>query len=73
MRPRRRWSPSCRTWPTAGIWFLIVWLPILLVLGVLAVLAIAIARRFGVGRRTTGGAPPATGGLPPASPVTGDA
>jgi hypothetical protein len=44
---------------TAGIWFVIVWLPILLVIGVVAVIVVAIARRFGYGRRTTGGLPPA--------------
>lgn len=50
---------------TAGIWFAIVWLPILLVLGVLATIAFLIARRL---RRDRGGpasllptaAPPAT-------------
>jgi hypothetical protein len=36
-----------------------VWLPILLVFGVVAVIVIAIARRLGYGRRTTGGLPPA--------------
>ena len=44
---------------TAGIWFVIVWLPILLVVGVVAGIVIAIARRFGNGRRTPGGLPPA--------------
>ena len=44
---------------TAGIWFAIVWLPILLVMGLVAVIAVAIARRLGYGRRTTGGLPPA--------------
>ena len=44
---------------TAGIWFVIVWLPILLVIGVVAVIVIAIARRLGYGRRTPGGLPPA--------------
>ena len=47
----------------AGIWFVIVWLPILLVLGVVAVIGIAIARRMGVGRRDL--RPPA----PPAPPA----
>ena len=41
---------------TAGIWFVIVWLPILLVVGVVTVIVIAIARRLGYGRRTPGGA-----------------
>ncbi len=50
---------------TAGIWFLIVWLPILLVLGALTLLVVAIARRFGIGRR-------AMGGVPPAAPIAGE-
>ena len=44
---------------TAGIWFVIVWLPILLIVGIVAAVVIAIARRFGYGRRTPGGMPPA--------------
>jgi hypothetical protein len=42
---------------TAGIWFAIVWLPILIVVGVLATIAVVIARRLGLGRGrgTTGG------------------
>ncbi len=36
---------------SAGIWFLIVWLPILLVLGLVAALAIRVARRAGLSRR----------------------
>lgn len=47
---------------SAGIWFLIVWLPILLVLGLVAALAIRVARRTGIGRRSSGP------GLPPLSP-----
>ena len=47
----------------AGIWFTIVWLPMLLFIGVLAVIGIAIARRLGVGRRDL--RPPA----PPAPPA----
>ncbi len=43
---------------TAGIWFLIVWLPILLVLGVLTLIAVWIGRRLGVGRRGSGAVPP---------------
>lgn len=43
---------------TAGIWFLIVWLPILLVLGIVTLLVVWIARRFS--RRSEGAAPPAT-------------
>lgn len=44
---------------TAGIWFVIVWLPILLIVGLVAVIAVAIARRLGYGRRTPGPLPPA--------------
>jgi uncharacterized coiled-coil protein SlyX len=44
---------------TAGIWFVIVWLPILLVFGVVAVIVVMVARRLGYGRRTPGGLPPA--------------
>jgi len=44
---------------TAGIWFAIVWLPILLIMGLVLVSVVAIARRLGYGRRTTGGLPPA--------------
>ena len=40
---------------TAGIWFAIVWLPILVVLGVLAAIAFLVARRI---RRQRGGAGP---------------
>jgi hypothetical protein len=49
---------------TAGIWFVIVWLPILLIIGVVAVIVIAVARRLGYGRRTPGGLPP--------SPIVGE-
>lgn len=43
---------------TAGIWFAIVWLPVLLVLGVLIGAGIWIGRRLGViGRRRTGDVP----------------
>ena len=39
---------------TAGIWFAIVWLPILLVLGLVIALVVWIGRRLGlVGRRRT--------------------
>ncbi len=44
---------------TAGIWFVIVWLPLLLVLAVLAVFVVWIARRLGFGRRVPGAVPPA--------------
>jgi len=47
---------------TAGIWFAIVWLPILLVIGIVTLVVLAVARRLGLGRR---GAPPAA----PAAPV----
>ena len=50
---------------TAGIWFAIVWLPILLVLGVLSLIAVWIGRRLGLGR-------PRSGGVPPTSPVAGE-
>jgi hypothetical protein len=50
---------------TAGIWFLIVWLPILLALGLLTAVAIWVGRRLGLRRRVPG--PP-----PPAGPVTGE-
>lgn len=43
---------------TAGIWFAIVWLPLLLVLGVIIAIAVWIGRRLGlIGRRHTGDAP----------------
>ena len=44
---------------TAGIWFAIVWLPILLIIGLVAGIVAFIARRLGYGRRTPGGLPPA--------------
>ena len=44
---------------TAGIWFLIVWLPIFLVLGVLTLTAVWIGRRLAVGRGGSGSVPPA--------------
>ena len=44
---------------TAGIWFAIVWLPILLIIGLVAGIVVFIARRLGYGRRTPGGLPPA--------------
>ena len=46
---------------TAGIWFAIVWLPLLLVIGIVVFLVVAVLRRFGVmGPRRHGDAP-ATG------------
>ena len=50
---------------TAGIWFLIVWLPILLVLGVLTLIAAWVGRRLGLRR-------PGSGGVPPTAPVAGE-
>lgn len=44
---------------TAGIWFVIVWLPLLLVLAALGLVVVWIARRFGFGRRASGDLPPA--------------
>ena len=44
----------------AGIWLVIVWLPILLMLGIVAGIGFFIARRMGVGRRNV---------LPPAPPA----
>ena len=58
-RPRPAMVSVLQGLATAGIWFAIVWLPILLVIGVVAVIVIAIARRLGYGRRTPGGLPPA--------------
>ncbi len=51
---------------TAGIWFLIVWLPILLVLGVIVLIAARWARRLGISRDGHG-----SGLLPPAAPSAG--
>jgi hypothetical protein len=45
---------------TAGIWFAIVWLPILLLVGVIAAVIVAVARRFGYRTRTPDGLPPAS-------------
>ena len=53
---------------TAGIWFAIVWLPILLVIGVVTVIVVAVARRLGFRGR---GAPPAPGApTAPTAPST---
>ena len=56
---------------SAGIWFLIVWVPVLLVLGVLVAIGIWIARRLGVGRRRDQGLPPPPPALPDAPLATG--
>jgi Domain of unknown function (DUF4349) len=48
---------------TAGIWFAIVWLPILLALGIIVAVVLAVLRRLGVigrGRPEAGGVPAAT-------------
>jgi hypothetical protein len=39
---------------TAGIWFAIVWLPVLLTLGLLALAGSVVVRRMGVLRRPSG-------------------
>jgi hypothetical protein len=43
---------------TAGIWFVIVWLPVLLVLGLVGGAAVWLARRVGIGRGGGRGLPP---------------
>lgn len=53
----------------AGIWFLIVWLPILIVVGGLATVGLWIARRAGIGRRSAAVPPPPA---PPAEPLASD-
>lgn len=53
---------------SAGIWFLIVWLPILLGLALIATLAIWVARRAGLGRRSARVEMPPP--LPPTPPTT---
>lgn len=50
----------------AGIWFAIVWLPILVVLTILAVVAMWVTRRTGLRRRAVPPAPPAAPPPPPA-------
>ncbi len=54
-----------QTAASAGIWFGIVWLPILLVLGVVTLLVAWVARRLGFGRRQPGA-------LPPTAPMAGE-
>ena len=51
----------------AGIWFLIVWLPILLVLGLLVGTSAWVFRRIGSGRRPGAILPPPA---PPSEPLT---
>ena len=53
----------------AGIWFLIVWLPIVIVLGGLAAVGLWIARRAGIGRRSAAILPPPP---PPGEPMAGE-
>jgi hypothetical protein len=53
---------------SAGIWFLIVWLPVLLVLGLIAAIGVWLARRAGLGRGDGG-----AGLLPPAGPPPSEA
>jgi Domain of unknown function (DUF4349) len=43
---------------TAGIWFAIVWLPIIAVLLIVGLVVVFVARRLGLGRRIAGGPPP---------------
>ncbi len=50
---------------TAGIWFAIVWLPILVAFAVVALVARLVVRRLGIGRITARPSPPAA---PPAQP-----
>ncbi|MEA2608352.1 MAG: hypothetical protein QOJ75_595 [Chloroflexota bacterium] len=52
----------------AGIWFLIVWLPIMIVLGGLAAVGLWIARRAGFGRRPGVVLPPP----PPSAPMASE-
>jgi len=54
---------------TGGIWFLIVWLPILIVLGLAGGIAVWLARRAGIGRRGGPGLtpPPSLPGEPVAT------
>jgi hypothetical protein len=58
-----------QTVATAGIWFLIVWLPILLVLGLVSAIGVWLARRAGIGRRGGPGltSPPSLPGEPVAT------
>jgi hypothetical protein len=60
-----------QTLASAGIWFLIVWVPVLLVLGVLVGIGVWIARRLGLGRRRDQGLPPPPPPLPDAPLASG--
>jgi len=53
---------------TAGIWFAIVWLPILIVLGAVAAIGLRFARRLGFGAHVPNATPPA----PPIAPLSSD-
>jgi hypothetical protein len=55
---------------TAGIWFAIVWLPILAVFGIVVGIVLLIGRRLGLFKRSTG-APPLPP-LPPAPPAVAE-
>jgi hypothetical protein len=57
-----------QTVATAGIWFGIVWLPILIVLGIVGAIALFIARRF---FRSRPGGPPDGGWMSPGRPAPG--
>jgi hypothetical protein len=54
---------------SAGIWFAIVWLPILVVLAVLGAIVVWILRRFGLIRR---GTPPMIPPAPPSGPLASE-
>jgi hypothetical protein len=55
---------------SAGIWFLIVWLPVLLVLGMIAAIGFWLARRMGIGRRHGGPGLPPPAASPPGEVVS---
>ncbi len=58
---------------SAGIWFAIVWLPILVALAVLAAMAVWMLRRFGLIRRGSPPViPPAVPPMPPADPLASE-
>jgi Domain of unknown function (DUF4349) len=55
---------------TAGIWFAIVWLPILAVLAIVVGLVVFVGRRFGLFRRSPG--PPPVPPMPPTPPAVAE-
>ena len=58
---------------SAGIWFAIVWLPILVTLAVLGVVTLWVLRRLGLVRRGTPPMiPPALPPAPPAEPIASE-